>query len=102
MKNIEQLIKESLENHELPYNEAAWESMSKRLDGTTPSPFYRKWWVAASIGTVLVGSSLFFALKSNEAEKPEKHTPAVSQNTTIPMKSWSRKYIGSKRLPPNP
>lgn len=82
MKNIEQLIKESLDNHELPYNEAAWESLSKRLDGTTPSPFYRKWWVAASIGTVLVGSSLFFALKSNQAEKPEKHTPAVSQNTT--------------------
>jgi hypothetical protein len=85
MKNIEQLIKESLENHELPYKEGAWESMSKRLDGTTPSPFYRKWWVAASAGTVLVGSALFFAWNSqSESTKNTQNTaPAISQNTTV-------------------
>ena len=83
MKHIEQLIKESLENHELPYNEAAWESMSKRLDGTTPSPFYRKWWVAASVGTVLVGSALFFTLnsQSESVANTPKETLAVAQNT---------------------
>lgn len=83
MKNIEQLIKESLENHELPYNEAAWESLSKRLDGTTPSPFYRKWWVAASVGTILVGSALFFTLnsQSESAKRAQKETPSVVQNT---------------------
>ena len=82
MKNIEQLIKESLENHELPYNEAAWESLSKRLDGTTPTPFYRKWWVAASVGTVLVGSALFFALnsQSESADQTKNTTPVISQN----------------------
>lgn len=82
MKNIEQLIKESLENHELPYNEAAWESLSKRLDGTTPTPFYRKWWVAASVGTVLVGSALFFALnsQSESADQTKNTTPVMSQN----------------------
>lgn len=84
MKNIDQIIKKSLENHELPYNEAAWESMSKRLDGTTPSPFYRKWWVAASIGTVLVGSALFFALNSQSEsnQKAKNSEPVMSQNTT--------------------
>jgi hypothetical protein len=83
MKNIEQLIKESLENHELPFNEAAWESMSKRLDGTTPTPFYRKWWVAASIGTVLVGSALFFGLRAQSEASKSTHesAPAVSQNS---------------------
>ena len=87
MKNIEQILKESLENHELPYNEAAWESLSKRLDGSTPSPFYRKWWVAASVGTVLVGSALFFTLNSqSESTKNTKETiPVVSQNTTTPQ-----------------
>ncbi len=87
MKNIEQIIKESLENHELPYNEAAWESLSKRLDGTTPSPFYRKWWVAASVGTVLVGSALFFALNSQSDSKQDtkNSTPVISQNSTIPQ-----------------
>lgn len=84
MKNIEQLIKESLENHEVPFNEAAWESMSKRLDGTTPSPFYRKWWVAASVGTVLVGSALFFALnsQSESSKTPETHTSGITQTNT--------------------
>lgn len=87
MKNIEQILKESLENHELPFNEAAWESMSKRLDGTTPSPFYRKWWVAASVGTVLVGSALFFALNSqSDGEQTTKNSTAVvSQNSTTPQ-----------------
>lgn len=87
MKNIEQILKESLENHELPFNEAAWESMSKRLDGTTPSPFYRKWWVAASIGTVLVGSALFFGLNSqSDSEQSAKNSESVvSQNSTTPQ-----------------
>ncbi|MGV3612329.1 MAG: hypothetical protein ACO1N0_15330 [Fluviicola sp.] len=87
MKNIEQILKESLENHELPFNEAAWESMSKRLDGTTPSPFYRKWWVAASVGTVLVGSALFFGLNAqSDAEKTAKNSASVvSQNSTTPQ-----------------
>lgn len=84
MKNIEQILKESLENHELPYNEAAWESLSKRLDGSTPSPFYRKWWVAASVGTVLVGSALFFTLnsQSESTKNTQETTPVVTQNTT--------------------
>ncbi|WP_343634078.1 hypothetical protein [Fluviicola sp.] len=87
MKNIEQILKESLENHELPYDEAAWESLSKRLDGSTPSPFYRKWWVAASVGTVLVGSALFFTLNSqSESSKNTKETtPVITQNTTTPQ-----------------
>lgn len=87
MKNIEQILKESLENHELPYNEAAWESLSKRLDGSTPSPFYRKWWVAASVGTVLVGSALFFTLnsQSESSKNTKENTPVVSQNMTTPQ-----------------
>ncbi len=87
MKNIEQIFKESLENHELPYNEAAWESLSKRLDGTTPSPFYRKWWVAASVGTVLVGSALFFTMNSQSDSKQtaKENTSVVSQNTPVPQ-----------------
>ncbi|AEA45130.1 hypothetical protein [Fluviicola taffensis] len=87
MKNIEQIIKDSLENHEMPYDGAAWEAMSKRLDGTTPSPFYRKWWVAASIGTVLVGSSLFFGLnnQTDSSKTADANAPvATKTNTTTP------------------
>lgn len=102
MKNIDQIIKKSLENHELPYNEAAWESMSKRLDGTTPSPFYRKWWVAASIGTVLVGSALFFSLnsKSESSKAPEHNAPIANEtNTTSQTNSTPENRLNSNNTP---
>lgn len=102
MKHIEQLIKESLENHELPYNEAAWESISKRLDGTSPSPFYRKWWVAASIGTVLVGSALFFTLNSQSESngQTQKDAPALSQNTgTTPTTKQNHEAVAEHASP---
>lgn len=73
MKNIEKLIKDSLENHELPYNAAVWDSISKRLDGTPPTPFYRKWWVAASIGTALVSTAVFFAYLNNSSNTHKEH-----------------------------
>lgn len=65
-ENFERILKESLENYELPYENGAWEQFSKRLDGTPSTPFYRKWWFAASIGTVLVGSATYFMLSSGE------------------------------------
>lgn len=103
MKNIEQILKESLENHELPYNEAAWESLSKRLDGSTPSPFYRKWWVAASVGTVLVGSALFFTLnsQSDSSKNTTETTPVVTQNTTT-SQTGSSSEIGLNTNNTNP
>lgn len=102
MKNIDQIIKKSLENHELPYNEAAWESMSKRLDGTTPSPFYRKWWVAASIGTVLVGSAIFFSLNSqSESSKATEHNAPIANetNTTVQTNKPTENRLNSNNTP---
>ena len=66
-ENLERIIKQQLENYELPYDSGAWEQFSKRLDGTPSTPFYRKWWFAASIGTVLVSSATYFALNSTES-----------------------------------
>jgi len=66
-ENLERIIKQQLENYELPYDSGAWEQFSKRLDGTPSTPFYRKWWFAASIGTVLVSSATYFALTSTES-----------------------------------
>jgi hypothetical protein len=71
-ENIERIIKQQLENYELPYDGGAWEQFSKRLDGTPPTPFYRKWWFAASIGTVLVSSATYFALTSNESTNDQR------------------------------
>lgn len=76
---LERILKEQLDNYELPYENGAWEQFSKRLDGTPSTPFYRKWWFAASVGTVLVGSATYFALSSKE-KSPEK---AISQTEYV-------------------
>jgi hypothetical protein len=78
-KNIEELIKEALENHDSGYVSGAWESMQARLDGTPSTPFYKKWWVAAAFGTALVGSATYFMLNSNDVTE---QSTAVVENTT--------------------
>ncbi len=80
-ENIDRILKEQLGNYELPYENGAWEQFSKRLDGTPSTPFYRKWWFAASVGTVLVGSATFFALSSREESTPDSIAPSTETVT---------------------
>jgi hypothetical protein len=82
MKDIERIFKEALDQHEVPYQSGAWEAMSKRLDGTTPTPFYRKWWFAATVGTVLVSSSTYFMLRE-QVTKPTEQTTQTTVNPTV-------------------
>jgi hypothetical protein len=93
-QSFERILKEQLENYEMPYDNGAWEQFSKRLDGTPPTSFYRKWWFAASVGTVLVGSATYFALSSDDVKTSENaviaETIAPSAKTiqeTAPAKS---------------
>lgn len=79
-ENLERIFKESLGNFEMPYESGAWEQMSKRLDGSPSTPFYRKWWFAASIGTVLVSSAVFFGLSDGKtAADPVKENRIAAQ-----------------------
>lgn len=86
-QEIEQLIKEALENHTLPYEAGAWEAMSKRLDGSPSSPFYRKWWFAASIGTLLVSSATYFTFHTTQHDqfiaKAVKQQPINNAKTVV-------------------
>lgn len=78
-KNIEDIIKEALENHDSGYISGSWESVNARLDGTPSTPFYKKWWVAAAFGTALVGTAAFFML--NETKTADKHLVAQTTQT---------------------
>lgn len=89
-ENFERLFTESLANYEMPYEKGAWEQFSKRLDGSPSTPFYRKWWMAATVGTVLVGSATFFMLSGSE--QPEKHhsaSTAAAQESPVPVNATS-------------
>ena len=92
-KNIEDIIKEALENHDAGYVSGAWESMSARLDGTPSTPFYKKWWVAAAFGTALVGTAAFFMM--NETKNPDKKTQEIVAVNTYNQLSPSTEKSGN-------
>jgi membrane carboxypeptidase/penicillin-binding protein PbpC len=68
MRDIEDLFKESLKDHELPYNAEAWSKMNEKLDarnsGTSSSI---KWFLGAAGVAIIVATYLF--VDSNEAPK---------------------------------
>ncbi len=69
MRNIEDLFKESLKEHELPYNKEAWFKMNKKLDTrNSGSSNGFKWFLCAAGAAIIVSTYLFTG--TNEA--PEK------------------------------
>lgn len=100
-KNIEDIIKEALESHDSGYVTGAWESMSARLDGSSPTPFYKKWWVAAAFGTVLVGTATFFLLNEQHTESPKKtETAAIVNNNTTTTNNTPESTSGISNTTP--
>jgi hypothetical protein len=75
-ESIENKIKESLKEHELPYDAAAWTSMSTRLDGSMPiqtSSNASKWWIGgAAVVTVIAISTAYLFTDKTEALKTKK------------------------------
>lgn len=75
--NIEQKIKESLQNHEMPYNASAWTAMQAKLDVVKPvsvaaSASNLKWIiVAASVAVVGVVSYLTINSSTEPTQKEQ-------------------------------
>ncbi len=83
--NFNNNIKQSFENYELPYDSAAWDQLSKKLDVHLPvkgKPNY-KLWIAASILT-LATISTFIVATSTYVENP---TTASTKNSKKESKS---------------
>jgi hypothetical protein len=79
--DIERLFKKSLENYSVPYEPGAWSALSERMDAAAPStPFYRKWWFAASAVVAVAGASALLFVGGNA---PESKSPvAVAENSS--------------------
>lgn len=104
MKDIEKLLHDALDKHEMPFDPKAWEQMSARLDGKTPSKFYKKWWIAASVGIVAVSAATFYTLHSNEnmPANVQKETPvATSRNFKTPEVSSNTAITQTTNNPSN-
>lgn len=82
-ESIENSIKNSLENYEMPYNADAWKAMSARLDAVQPVAKPRfKWYIAASAIAVVSACGYFYYTSGDAASKNEKGTEIAQENNT--------------------
>ena len=76
MRDIEDLFKESLKDHELPYNKEAWSKMNKKLDaGNSGSSNGFKWILGAAGAALIVATYLFIGT----SEAPQNAQAEVLQ-----------------------
>lgn len=68
MRDIEDLFKESLKDHELPYNKEAWSKMNKKLDARNSGSSNGFKWILGAAGAALIVATYLFT-GTNEAPK---------------------------------
>lgn len=100
MKNIEQNFKNSLGNHELPYNANAWSSLSSKLDvqmpvsqGTAPAASKLKWIIGS--GSIIVLSVVTYFLIFHYGTKTNTQNNPITNNDT-PLENVSNERSNSK------
>lgn len=114
--NLENAFKDSLSNHELPYDSAAWTAMSAKLDAiqpvatTPPASSVGKWIIAAgTVITVSVGAYIYMnndkevveseKITNNVVQKNETVKPTV--NTTLDVKQNSQETVVNEEVNPS-
>ena len=70
-KNIEELFKQALDGHELPYDASAWESLNNKLNKNTPaqSPVKVWRWILGSIAMLIICSLAIWKIAPNTSKK---------------------------------
>ena len=80
-KNIEELFKQALEGHELPYDASAWKSLTNQLDKNIPaqSPVKVWRWVLGSVVLISITSLLLW---NNSKETSNTKKNEIGENTS--------------------
>ncbi len=92
-KNIDELIKSALEEHEMPYDNNAWNSLNKKLNHPiAPIKPFKFWFLGSSIIAVITISSLLY-FSNKQAEKIDK---LGDQKTDVIEKSNSQSTTTKK------
>ena len=85
MKDIEKLIKDSLENHELPYDSSAWNNLSSKLPKTkvVPRINFTKWaMLGFGAATLAISTFLVFTPETNKSNQTVKKQSKEIEKTT--------------------
>jgi hypothetical protein len=90
---IDHKFKELLENQELPYDSAAWDSMSKLLDQkmpvAKPTTFYR-WFLGGAAITAIAIGSYFLVNSSEQIDKPTEINTEIKSKIEVEIKEFSK------------
>ncbi len=85
LDNFESFIKQSLDNHEAPYNAASWASVSKALDGAK-KPFYKTKGFIAGAAAIIIASTIFLSTPKDEKSNPNNNNESprdyITQNNS--------------------
>jgi hypothetical protein len=96
---IEHKFKELLENQELPYDSAAWDSMSKLLDQkmpvAKPTTLYR-WLLGGAAITAIAIVSYFLVNSSEETNKPVEINTEIKSKNEVDTKSTKEEIKNTK------
>jgi hypothetical protein len=101
-KNIEELFKQALDGHELPYDASAWKGLTNKLDKNIPaqSPVKVWRWVLGSLVLISITSLLLWnnSKETNNTKKNEigENTSQKGKPTKI-EKSTNKKDITSQK-----
>lgn len=111
--NLENSIKESLKEYEMPYDANAWTSMNKRLDQTIPTTpkSNLKWYLggAAAVAVIATSIAIWNNTDSNSTKKiePSQQTSSQSfvkenvENTNSESQNITSENSTSSELSPN-
>ena len=88
-QNFEEIIKNSVNNHEMPYESGAWESFVKNT--AKASPFYKSGWF---IGIALLSLTLLLVTTTMFTPNPTKNE--VAKNILKNRKQFSENSAGIK------
>lgn len=87
-QNLENNIKESLKDFEVPYDPAAWNAMSQKLDQAMPTTPNSKWkWYlggAATVAAIAVAVTFWTNESATEADATQS---AINEQNVAPQKS---------------
>jgi hypothetical protein len=96
---IDHKFKELLENQELPYDSAAWDSMSKLLDQkmpvAKPTTFYR-WFLGGAAITAIAIGSYFLVNSSEQTNKPTEINTEIKSKNEVDTKSTKEEIKNTK------
>jgi len=109
--NIEQKIKESLQNHEMPYNASAWSTMQAKLDVVKPvsvaAPVSPLKWIIVAASVAVVGVVSYLAINANseptQKEQIQAKTIEVDElNSTSSNNTTNDSKVIESELPSTP